>query len=463
MLKHKNNTLTPSQFGIPVEKIYHMNKLYYSGAAKIYGVSWGKVDNPILTRTDDAIGMVANAGIDSTVVVNDFDNAEIYKDIIEVTDTYGNVFIRIPKFYVKKTDAPWSRRISKKPLPESYLPWCFWNFTTSTELPYIDIGKYKASLDASNRLESKVNKYPLINKNIVEFRTFARNNNTGGLLGYQQLDIHARDVIEILFMIEFATLNSQSIMQGFSTGQINAAHTAVIAESAVNRIVLTNANAAGYVVGQTISVHTATWNTSIFYGRQITAINTYDASNKSIVFDGAPVNIAIGNILTNTGQKNGSTDAVVAKSGSPVSNSDGKRPCKYRGIESPWGDTWQWMDGININEFQSWVCKDANSYASNLFANPYEQLGYVNKNANGYVKTRGFDSSKPYAEIATDVTAGSTTFYSDYYYQSTGQRVARVGGYWDDGAIAGLFCWFLNVSSGDASISLSGRLLKKPL
>ena len=47
--------------------------------AKIYGVSWDKSENPVLTRTDDAIDMVANAGIDNQVVVNDFDSAEIYK------------------------------------------------------------------------------------------------------------------------------------------------------------------------------------------------------------------------------------------------------------------------------------------------------------------------------------------------------------------------------------------------
>jgi hypothetical protein len=32
-----------------------------------------------------------------------------------------------------------------------YLPWCFWNFTNSRELPYIDVGKYTAS-KASTKL-----------------------------------------------------------------------------------------------------------------------------------------------------------------------------------------------------------------------------------------------------------------------------------------------------------------------
>jgi len=449
--------------GIPVSQIKFNGVNVLKGL--IYGVSWDKSSNPVLTRTNASVGMVANAGVDSNVVVNDFDNAEIYKDITEVIDSYGNVFVRIPKFYIRKTDGVGSKtiQISRFPLDGAYLPWCFWNFSTNTELPHIDIGKYKASLSADNKLESKINKYPLINKTIINFRDYARANNTGGLLGYQQLDIHARDIIECLFQVEFATLNSQSIMQGFTTGQLTAAHTAVIAESGVNRIVVTNAVAALYVVGQTISVSSVAWNLSVFYGRQITAINVYDASNKYIVFDGTAVNIAIGNILHNTGQKNGITDAVVARSGSPVSNADGKRACKYRGIESPWGDCWQWVDGFNINEYQSWVCKDANSYASNLFANPYESLGYVNKDADGYASERGFDASKPFAEMTTNTLGGSATYYSDYYYRNSGQRAALVGGRWNSGANAGLFYWNLYYSSDTADFSVAGRLVRKAL
>ena len=72
--------------------------------AKIYGVSWSGGSSPTLTRTDASVGMVANAGVDATPVTNNFDTAEIYKDIIDgVTDSYSNVFVRIPKFYIEKT------------------------------------------------------------------------------------------------------------------------------------------------------------------------------------------------------------------------------------------------------------------------------------------------------------------------------------------------------------------------
>ena len=431
----------------------------------IYGVAWDKSENPVLTRTDAAVGMAAAAGVDNQTVSNDFDDAGIYRDIIEATDSLGNVFVRIPKLYIRKTDTENSKtwQVSRYPHKGFYLPWCFWDFATNRELPYIDIGKYNASLSGDNKLESKPGTYPLISKTIVGFRDYARANNTGGLRGYQQMDIHVYDVLSTLFYVEFATLNSQAVMQGFTTGQYSSTHTAVIAESDTNRIMVPSATANLYRVGQAISLGTSQGGNQIAYGRAITAIEGYDADNKAIVFDGSAVNIAVGNFVYNTGWKSGFSSHIVASSGSPTSNTDGKYPCMYRGVENPWGNVWQWVDGVNINDWQAWVCKDAAQYASNVFANPYEQLGYVNLDASGYTQAMGWDAERPYAAFPTAVGAGASTYYSDYYYRSAGQRVALVGGSWYDGARAGLSYWGLDYSSGNALVYIGGRLARKPL
>src|SRR3972149_11774605 len=218
----------------------YTNAVFAASAPKIYGVYWDKGSSPTLTRTDDAIGMTAAVGVDGAYAANDFDTAQIFREIGPVVDTLGNVFIRIPKFYIKKTDGVGFKtvQISKYQFPGFYLPWCFWNFTTGAELDYIDVGKYKATKDAGSKLESKPNLYPLTSDNIVNFRTFARNNNAGGLLGYQQLDIHVVDVLQSLFRVEFATLNSQAIMQGYTAGQYAATHLTIAAEVDTNRIVV---------------------------------------------------------------------------------------------------------------------------------------------------------------------------------------------------------------------------------
>jgi len=428
----------------------------------IYGVQWDKTSNPVLTRTDRSIGAIVNVGINSEIVDNSMDISGIFKDFREVTDKYGNVFIRIPKMYIKKSDTTelFSRKISRKKFDGSYLPWCFWDFVNNKELDYIDVGKHKASLsDDGTKLESKPGKYPLINKTIVNFRTYAKNNGNE----YQQLDIHTWDLLQTLFVIEQATLHSQSIVAGYTSGQYSASHIAIITEIDTNRIIVSNSVANNYEIGQAISVGTSLGGNQIFYGRNITDIQVYDVENKAIVFDGPVVNITAGNILYNTGYKNGFSNNIVSSVGSINSKTSGKHPFVWHEIESLFGDIWQFVDGVNINDNQAWVCEDARNYASNIFTAPYKQVGYMNSNIDGYVKKLGFDPNIPYIQFPVEVGGSASTYYSDNYYQSLGQRIARVGGPWCDGSDAGLFYWNLNISSSNTNVYVGGRLLKKAL
>jgi hypothetical protein len=421
----------------------------------IYGASWPGGASPILTRTDQAVGKIANAGVDAGAVVNDFDSIYPWSAMTENTDALGNVFIRIPRFYIEKTAVGAARtwRISASPFGSAYLPACF-----APDKLYVDVGKYNASLSGANKLESKSGTYPLINKNIVEFRGYAQANGAG----YQQMDIHVVDLLSTLFYIEFATLNSQAIMAGWTAGTMDAGNVATATEAAANRIVVANAAAALFVVGQAISCGAGVWDISKFYGRTITSIIVVDGSNKALNFDGAAVDIVAGNTVWSSGWKSGFSASIVAKSGSPTHLTNGLFPCMYRGIENPWGSVWQFVDGININDRQAWVCPTPTSYASNLFAAPYEALSYVNYNANDWVSAMGFDPSHPYANLPT-AGAGGGNYYSDYYYQDVGQRIALVGGGWADGTAAGLSCWLLYYASSATGISFGGRLLRTAL
>lgn len=428
------------------------------GMKSILGVKWNRTSNPVMTRISGAVGMTAAIGIDGQVVINDFDNAPIYRDMKQVTDVLGNVFIRIPKFYIRKQVTSTFQTWEVSPFKHDgfYLPWCFWDFVNNKELDYVDVGKYQASKSVDNKLESKPLTYPLANTSIVNFRTYARANGAG----YGQFDIHVADLLQTLFIIEFATLNSQSVMPGFTNGQYSATRLAVLTETAVNRVVLANANADVFKVGQPISIGTTQGGNQVFYGRTITAINVVDASNKELVFDGDPVNITAGNMVYNTGWRSGWSSAVLAKSGTIIAN-DGFYPMMYRGIESLYGDVWKWVDGVNINARQAWVCENQDSYVSNLFTLPFKMLSYINKDVNNYVSKMGMDFANPYANFPVETSGGSTTFYSDYYYQNTGQYVALLGGSWSFGADAGLFSWSLNIASSNTYIAFGGRLLKK--
>ncbi len=182
----------------------------------IYGASWDRKSSPTLTRTDAAVGL--QAGINGAQ--NDFDNVEPWKGMHRVTDSMNNVFVRVPKFYIRKTQtgdpdngtATWQVSLVSHG-DDWYLPKGFWDFENSKELDYIDIGAYDAT-GSSSKLTSVAGKTPLVNLSIADFRSAAQANGTG----YQIWDIHAWDMLQVLFIIEFATLNSQSIMEGIDNG-----------------------------------------------------------------------------------------------------------------------------------------------------------------------------------------------------------------------------------------------------
>ena len=430
----------------------------YAGEA-VYGVSWDKTDTP-LTRINGSVGFTAEAGVDAGAATNDFDTAAIYSEFDTFTDDDSNEFIKIPAFYIRKTDTASKKtwQISKARMPGSYKPWCFYNFTTGTYNDFIYVGKYPAgtTLTGGTKLNSLPNEYPLINKNIVEFRTYAEANGTG----YQQLDIHVYDMLQVLFTVEFAKLDSQAIMTGWTAGNYAATEVLTADTSAANTIVVANTIGAKFAVGQPVGLGTAAGNTSVFYGRNITLIqvDTPGAGSTTITVDGAAFNASTGNVLWNCGWKSGFSSGISASSGSLAHNTNGKNPFMYRGIENLYGNVWQFVDGLNINARQAWFCKDADDYASNVFASPYEQIGYVNKDASGYVKYMGFDAANPMIELPVDVSAN---FYKDYYYQSTAQYIAVVGGRWGLGGFAGLWYWYLLYSSANTYVFIGGRLCKK--
>ena len=432
----------------------------YAGEA-VYGVSWDKTDTP-LTRINGSVGFTAEAGVDATTVTNDFDTASIYSEFDEYTDADSNVFVKIPKFYIRKTDTATKKtwQICKARMPNSYLPWCFYNFSTGAELDFVYVGKYPTgtTLTGGTKLNSLPNEYPLVSKNIVEFRTYAEANGTG----YQQIDIHVYDMLQVLFTVEFATLNSQAIMAGWTSGNYAATEVLTADTAAANTIVVANVSGAKFAVGQPVGLGSTQGGNQVFYGRNITQIDvdTPGAGSTTITVDGAAFNAATGNYLYNVGWKSGFSSGISASSGSLANNTNGKNPFHYRGIENLYGNVWQFVDGLNINARQAWFCKDADDYASNVFASPYEQIGYVNKDTNGYVKYMGFDASNPMIELPVDVSAN---FYKDYYYQNTAQYIAFVGGGWNLGGNAGLWSWYLSYSSATTGVTLGGRLLKKAL
>lgn len=193
---------------------------------KIYGVDNVGQSNPTLTRTDSSVGL--GFTINASTIDSDFDKCYPWSDMKEVVDEYGNVFIRIPKFYTKITknaNGTYKHQISG----------CRYDgFGTlfvdgkGNELDYILVGKYEGAAvvsgdnnyDAQNqKVKSKSGQTVLVSITRGTYRTSCRNVGKG----YQQYDFLIDAIIKELFMIEFATTNSQSVMQGWTNGENTAA------------------------------------------------------------------------------------------------------------------------------------------------------------------------------------------------------------------------------------------------
>lgn len=132
----------------------------------------------------------------------------------------------------------------------------------------------------------------------------------------------------------------------------------------------------------------------------------------------------------------------------------------YRGIEDIFGNIWQFIDGINIRDYKTYICYDSDKYAVDTFSGSYKAVGYTNANAEGFASKLGYDSANPLVSITTNVAGSSDTNMCDYYYVQSGDRIALVGGAWDDGVGAGLWYWHLRNDSSNAYSYIGARLLK---
>ena len=258
---------------------------------------------------------------------------------------------------------------------------------------------------------------------------------------------------ELLYMwVEFATRDLQSVMAGATNMACASSHQAVVSETNVNRIVVTNAVAEMFVVGQTIGIGTYAGNTSIANKRIVISIDDYDWSNKAIYFDGDPVSIEVGNVVFSLAWKLGSCDGVLSSSGSRVSNTSGKYNCIYRGKEGPYGNGCQHLSDVLIRiegsgseddprTYTPYFLPDATKYSGTL-TEDYVPLNIQIPTGNGYVKRLGLDERFPWVQIPCETGTSATTWYSDYYYIAASRIcVARVGGTCHGGAHCGPVCY----------------------
>lgn len=456
--------------------------------AVVYGVRFTGGLNPGV-RTGAAAGLAANAGTDAQTATNDFDNIypwsgrrrccgcfdENGQFVVNAyagepgytTDgTNGEVWVETPLFYYKHTyGGDDSEEIA----------------ITSTPAAGFSPSPMHLNADGSLRQTAYTAAYPMgvenglpTSRSGVYTPPLSLNAamEAARKLGANYTAATAAEQYAkcLLMWVEFATRDLQAVMKGGCTLPYSADHKAVIAQAAANRIVVASSYAAEFVEGQGIAIGTWAGGTSVANNRTVTAIEDYDSGNKAVCFDGAPVDVAAGNVVFSIPWKTGSCDGVLASSGSCVSNASGKYTCVYRGEETPYGGGFEWIsdllfkrEGSGTTEdpygYDVYYLPDAAKYANGSVTEDYVKVNYQPAAAGGYVKKLGRDGRCPWVRLPCEVGAMSTSYYADYYYSPAGAvAAAAVGGHWYNSIYAGPCFWSCNSAPGSAGIERRARL-----
>ena len=278
---------------------------------------------------------------------------------------------------------------------------------------------------------------------------------------------------QLMMIIKYATTHSQSIMAGCTS--YSNQNQNLVEETGVMRVVLTKAQAAGYVIGSYVSIGDVGSNTNRdryfsyihnkAYSVKVTKIEDVDDSNAAVYVDAPEAfDTTLTTWITTMPWHSGATDEVAGSDGSPNSNTNGKDPYKIQGIETCIGayevlgnvvmDIVTGADGNPARDV--YVCEDASTLSSNIatvranYKKAISQVAYTAANWK-YITEETTDPNLGIM-IPTKVGGGSTTGFADGLYTDTGasgQREWLALGFLNYGAYAGL--WFLGANDGWSS------------
>lgn len=222
--------------------------------------------------------------------------------------------------------------------PQAYLP-------DGSMRPYMLYAKYIGSNDGEGNMVSVSGAKPW-SRNLSHNTLITACNNA--TTGYSGKSIADDWYLKTMFLLKYATKNSQSVFTGCTN--YNYQYNPAVAEEGVTRVILTNAQAANLAVGSAmmLGTHTGTnpsndrntgVNFDVFDGLRILSITDYDENNKAINFDTATTfDVATTYLLSTSSWRAGCLDAV--EGDGTLTNAgrlNSHEPFKIQGIETMMG------------------------------------------------------------------------------------------------------------------------------
>lgn len=447
-----------------------INEVYDSriSAPKRYGIRWNKI-NAVCTRLYDAAAITtvtANFGHFGAVNAsysNPFDALYPWRDrkLVNVNiTTYraliaaaGNVFDSIvawegdPDFKLDGTNG----------FVGVYTPEYWFKITeTSTyidciisDMPIAGYTKFKATIGGrwfgvadGSGITSKPG-MPVVSETMAAMHARAT------AVDMTLDDIWSYCATTLLCVVEYATLNSQlAIGKGVDGVYIQSVRP-YIEETGVNRVVMTNAQAANFFTGVIIDIGTTEGAANVAH-RTVTTVEEYvpDAAYHIVNFDGAPINTLAAQYVSAHGVTNLVTPEILSTSGYIGTN--GKANAFYRG-QVHHANLWRYVLGAYRETLTSkiWTAVDPTGAAAVNALNTavHTDTGFVLPTGAGGAALSGylgglFTSEIPLAPFGSSVGGSDVNPVGDYLYVptlATDNTVLLVGGDANRGADSGRF------------------------
>lgn len=416
---HKGTFLNPSQvaYGVRIDEANSSPDLTRIGKMELHALL--PVHNsmkPCLLLDNGTV----NYYLDPTDWTKKIDGTAANKD-----GSDGQVMIEVPTYYRNvDNSAPgvYDHYVSLFPIPgwqkvNKFYVGAYEGAVNRTELKLSSVvnttalyrgGNNNAANDAAvNTLLGK----PASSISLTGFRTYARNR---GSVNWNVMTYRASMQIYELYMIEFATLNSQK---------------------AVNATLTVDGYKQGGLGNGVTNAVSAEWN----------AFN----ANYPFISCGASDSLGAGS---------GEANVTITNFGGTGVNRTFTVP-RYRGIENPFGHIWEWQDGVNVfheaagGVSKFYTCDNPTNFADNTDVN-YDHRSNL-PTGSTYVKRMTHDERG--VLIPLEGGGGASTYYCDYFYTPgliNAWRSVLRGGCADLGSYAGFSYSYASLSASMASTNL---------
>lgn len=439
--------------------------------APIYGVKrvWNTANvSDTWERTDASVGMEANPTIGTKIGKDDFSYVMPWAGIVSKCcdlDTGETIaYIGEPGYdptkYMVLTEYPGYYLKRWRDDTYEYVQISAGAFDGAVYIEPWEWGRYPSSLMGSKHV-SMSGKHPdcRITRATVRTRSKAAGE------GFYSMDSTSYWAYSMLVLVKYASLNTQEkVCKGYYYLRYTDQDKALVAEQSANRIVIALTTAASeYLVGNAVEIGTSLGGAQVAKQRLITRVEDYSSGSvtgKAIYFDGDPVNIAVGNIISHCANISGTTDSLGMKDGCLAN--DGKHAMLLLGHEH--NGQYAFVDNVNRYQDKIYVCYDNTATKDNVGdTDPnYKALSFAFPTTSGWQLLEGFDPEHP-LEMWCEKLGGSSVGKGNGAYLWSNNNAAWyvlcVFGGAISGANAGLPYVNANNGSGNANWNIGGVLL----